>query len=585
MAEVMVALEKGTLNILLVEDDEHDRVAFCRALERSEMACQVTACARAEEALERVHAHASAFDIAAIDHGLPGMSGLDLCRRILETTLSLPLVILTGRGSQQLAVEALKAGVDDYVIKDPGQQYLQLLPVVLSGVLRQHGDRLARKEAEDALRKAHDELEKRVAKRTAKLAETTEQLKQELSERKRAEKALAESTRRLQVAYDQSIIYAKRLNEELAERKRIEEFLRLREERFRSVAQTASDAIITVNSDGEIVFWNQAAERIFGYSADDVMGHSLSFLMPERFRKDHRKAVKEAVCTGRSNLIGRTVEMVGLGRSGEEFPVELSLATWKTEEGKFFTGIVRDITGRKRAEQEIRHLSRQLIKVSEEEKKRIARDLHDEFGQDLTALHFGVEALQSSFPESLKSQKQSCEELVGLVEKLGDNIRKIASELRPGMLDHLGLVPTLKWFIDDFGKRVGGLEIGFQAVGIKGRPDPEIEIILYRVLQEALNNIAKHAKASRVDVVLTYSHPELIFTIKDNGVGLETMDPGESLDRESKGIGLLGMRERVGSVGGTCDIVSNKGKGTMIRAKLPFAVRKTEGSANALVTP
>jgi PAS domain S-box-containing protein len=576
---MMVVLDggRGPLNILLVEDDEHDRVAFCRALEKSEMDCQVTPCSRAEEALRKVCSDVSAFDIAAIDHGLPGMSGLDLCRRILEATVSLPLVILTGRGSQQLAVEALKAGVDDYVIKDPGRQYLELLPVVVSGVLRKHGDRLARKQAEGALREAHDELEQRVAERTAKLAEATEQLKQELAERERAEKALEDSTRRLQMAYDQSIIYAKRLNEELAERKRIEESLRLREERFRSVAQTASDAIITVNSHGQIVFWNQAAEAIFGYSADEVVRQPLTFLMPERFRKEHQDGVKRVASTGRSKMIGRTVEMVGLGRNGEEFPVELSLATWKTEEGKFFTGIVRDITGRKRAEQEIRHLSRQLIKVSEEEKKKIARDLHDEFGQDLTVLHFGVEALQSSFPASMKSQKKNCDELVGLVEKLGDNIRKTAAELRPGMLDHLGLVPTLEWFVEDFGKRVGGLEIDFQAVGIKSRPDPEIEIVLYRVLQEALNNIAKHAKAGRVDVLLTYSHPQLIFTIKDDGVGLQPTRPDKAIRGEAKGIGLLGMRERVGSVGGTCDVVSNKGKGTMIRVKLPLSVRKTDG--------
>ena len=569
-------VKKECLNILLVEDEEHDRIAFSRALGKSDLDCRITACSRAEEALEKVSADVSAFDIATIDYGLPGMSGLDLCRKILEATDALPLVILTGRGSQQLAVEALKAGVDDYVIKDPGQQYLELLPVVVSGVLRKHEDRLARMQAEEALRKAHDELERRVVERTAKLAETTEQLKQELAERERAEKALEDSTHRLQMAYDQSIIYAKRLNEELAERKRIEESLRLREERFRSVAQTASDAIITVNNEGQIVFWNLAAERIFGYLASEVLGKPLSFLMPKRFWKDHQNGLTRVVSTGKSHMMGKTVEMVGLGRDGGEFPVELSLATWKTEEGNFFTGIVRDITARKQAEQEIRHLSRQLIKVSEEEKKRIARDLHDEFGQDLTVLHFGVEALQDSLPVDMESQKKGCDELVWLVEKLGDNIRKTAAELRPGMLDHLGLVPTLEWFVEDFGKRVRGLEIDFQAVGIKGRPDPEIEIVLYRVLQEALNNIAKHAKASRVDVLLTYSHPQLIFTIKDNGVGLKSSGAHKAMQGEAKGIGLLGMRERVGSVGGICDVVSNKGKGTMIRVKLPFSVRATK---------
>ncbi len=566
----------SSLNILLVEDDEHDRVAFCRALRKGGIDCQVTECVSAEEALQRIGGDTCFFDIAVIDHGLPGMSGLELCSQILNEGKRLALVILTGRGSEQLAVEALKAGVDDYMIKDPGQHYLALLPVVVSGALGKHGDRVARRQAEEALRKAHDELEQRVEERTAKLAKATEQLKLELTERKRAEEALAESTRRLRVAYDQSIVYAKRLNEELAERKRIEESLRLREERFRSVAQTATDAIITINSDGEIVFWNQAAEKIFGYSAAEAEGKPLTLLIPEHFRKDHEKGLKRAASTGEETIIGKTVEMVGRGKKDSEFPVELSLAKWKTEEGVFFTGIVRDVTGRKRAEEEIRHLSRQLIKVSEEEKKRLARDLHDEFGQDLTALHFGVEALESSLSAELKDQKFACDELLGLVEKLGDNTRRIASELRPDMLDHLGLIPTLEWFIEDFVRKIGGLKIDFQAVGVKYRPDPEIEIVLYRVLQEALNNIAKHAKAKHVSVSLAHSHPKLIFTIKDDGVGLKPIDGRPRFQKEHQGIGLLGMRERVGSAGGTCDIVSSTRKGTMIRVELPVSLRKEE---------
>lgn len=572
--EVKANQQMTHLRILLVEDDEHDRVAFCRALEKAGMACQITACVRAEDALKKVLTSSASFDIAVIDHGLPGMSGLGLCRQILGADILLPLVILTGRGSQQLAVEALKGGVDDYMIKDAGRHYLELLPVVISGVLRQHGERLARVKAEKALRKAHDELEQRVIERTARLAEATEQLKQELAERERAEKALEETNRRLQVAYDQSIIYAKRLNEELAERERIQESLRLREERFRSVAQTASDAIITVNSQGTIVFWNEAATSIFGYAADEVVGGPLVFLMPERLRQKHEQGLHRVVSTGRSRIVGKTVEMVGLGKAGGEFPVELSLARWKTEEGVFFTGIVRDITGRKRAEQEIRHLSRQLIKVSEDEKARLARDLHDEFGQDLTALHLGVEALKSALPQDLQDYRNDCDGLLRLVEKLGDNTRKIASELRPGMLDHLGLVPTLKWCVEDFAKRMEGLVVDFEAVGIKGRPDPEIAIVLYRVLQEALNNIAKHAKARHVGVLLAYSHPMLILTVRDDGIGLEPTDSRALYHGETKGIGLLGMRERVASVGGSCDIVSNPGKGTMVRAKLPFSLKR-----------
>jgi PAS domain S-box-containing protein len=652
------------IRILLVEDNEHDRLSFRRALEKSDIECEITECVRAEEALERLRGSASSFDIGVVDYALPGMSGLELCQELISKKTPLPLIILTGRGSEQLAVKALKAGVDDYMIKDPKQSYLELLPVVLSEAVRRHGDRAGRRRAEDELaeskekyhtvlegcpdpvvvydmegrgvyvnpgftsvfgwspeevlgkkldyvpdenwpetqliidsvqmgrsfsgvesrrytkegsildvsisaaihldrdgtpvgsvhilrdvtaqklaeeqlQKAHDELESRVEERTVKLARTAEQLKSEL-----------------------------------AERKRVAESLRLSEARFRSVAQTAGDAIITIDSLGKIVFWNPAAERIFGYSADEAMGRVLTFIMPGRFRNAHIKGLEQALSTGQSGIIGKTVERVGQRKNGAEFPVELSLASWKTQEGVFFTGIVRDVTRRKRADEEIRHLSRQLISVIEEERKKLARDLHDEFGRALTTLHFDIEALRNALPGELGELKTRCDESITLIEELGEDIRNISSELRPGMLDHLGLVPTLEWYIADFAKRVGGLHIDFRTVGIKERPDPEIEIVLYRILQEALNNIAKHSEAKHVNILLTYSHPKLICTIKDDGVGFEQTEGMVPFGSGKQGIGLLGMRERVGSVGGTMDIRSKNAEGTMLRVELPFFLRK-----------
>lgn len=183
--------------ILLVEDNNHDRVAFGRAFKRSSLSCEITECKRAEEALARLRGCTSSFDLLVVDHGLPGMSGLDLCKELLDEGTSLPLVILTGRGSEELAIEALKAGVDDYIVKDAGQGYLDLLPTVLPEVARRHGDRLARKRAEEALQKAHDELELRVKVRTSKLAKITKQLKLELAERKRVEESLRQSEEQL----------------------------------------------------------------------------------------------------------------------------------------------------------------------------------------------------------------------------------------------------------------------------------------------------------------------------------------------------------------------------------------------------
>ncbi|MCP4349720.1 MAG: hypothetical protein GY795_29925 [Desulfobacterales bacterium] len=225
----------------------------------------------------------------------------------------------------------------------------------------------------------------------------------------------------------------------------------------------------------------------------------------------------------------------------------------------------KEITERKRAEQEIRHLSSRLISIHEEGRKNLAQDLHDEFGQTLTALHLGAETLWNSMPDELDDQKERIDSLIGLIEQLGDKIRSISSDLRPDLLDDLGLIPTLEWYIKEFSDRKQEIDVTFQAVGFRKRLSSEIELVLYRIFQEGMNNVVKHSKAEQVTVTLTHSHPKVIFILRDDGVGFEQT---ESTD----GIGLLGMRERVVSVNGSIAIVSGKNKGTTVRVEVPVAL-------------
>jgi two-component system CheB/CheR fusion protein len=153
---------EAPLRILLVEDNEHDRVAFRRAFQVGHVPCEVTECVRADDALKRLEPDPSSFDLVVIDHELPGQSGLELCKELLDKQLPLPMVLLTGRGSEQLAVDALKSGVNDYLIKDPSQSYLDLLPVVLPDVVMNYGHRAARREAEDALRESEERFRRTV---------------------------------------------------------------------------------------------------------------------------------------------------------------------------------------------------------------------------------------------------------------------------------------------------------------------------------------------------------------------------------------------------------------------------------------
>jgi signal transduction histidine kinase len=181
----------------------------------------------------------------------------------------------------------------------------------------------------------------------------------------------------------------------------------------------------------------------------------------------------------------------------------------------------------------------------------------------------GLERLAGSLPSGEEDRREKYSQLIGITESLADNVRKISSDLRPDMLDDLGLVPTLQWYLNEFRTRITGIDVEFQAVGFKRRLPPLIEIVLYRIFQEGLNNVAKHSQASLVNIRLTYSYPNVIFIMKDNGRGFKPPHP--RFDRAKQGIGLIGMRERAASAGGEIDIRSAPGKGTQIRVTLPVA--------------
>jgi len=312
----------STLRILLVEDNAHDRTAFCRALQKGQQSFEITECVRAEEALECVRSNDLSFNLLVVDHGLPGISGLELCKELLDSGTPLPLVILTGEGSQQLAVEALKAGVYDYIIKDPSQGYLDLLPVVLPDVVRRHGERLAREQAEEALRKTHTELETRVAKRTAELASANQELRNEITERRRVEASLRES-----------------------------------EEKYRTLIENIQDGVFLIQ-DLKIQFVNEAFVKMVGYTVDEVAGMDFRQLIaPED--------VAMAVDRYRRRQAGENVrseyELRMLHRDGvTRVFANLSVGFVDFRGGIATMGTVKNVTERRLAEKERQRLEAQL---------------------------------------------------------------------------------------------------------------------------------------------------------------------------------------------------------------------------------
>ncbi len=228
-------------------------------------------------------------------------------------------------------------------------------------------------------------------------------------------------------------------------------------------------------------------------------------------------------------------------------------------------------------EEDIRQLSRKLLSAAEEERRRLALDLHDELGQGLTALHLQMEALRGALPEGNMDLPSRCDRIIGQVRQLGDQVRATASNLRPSILDDLGIVAALQALVSDLLQANPQRGIELRALGLNRRLPPETETALYRVCQEGISNALRHGEASRISIHLTASHPRVILTIQDNGKGFDPRRPYTKKDEARPGLGLIGMRERVGAAGGFFRITSTPGRGTTLRAEFPMNGGDSDG--------
>ena len=231
------------------------------------------------------------------------------------------------------------------------------------------------------------------------------------------------------------------------------------------------------------------------------------------------------------------------------------------------------VNDRRRAEGQIRHLSRRLLRSVEEERTRLAQDLHDECGQTIAALQLNLETLRRSLPERCRAEADGFGEMEELLSRLSQQIRAVSSTLHPEILDEMGLVPAFQWEIREFRTRFPDIRVEEryarpeQLAGILGR---ELEIALFRICQEGLTNVAKHARANHVKVDLGCRKGAVRLLIRDDGYGFD-LDSLSHRSTSELGIGLIGMRERVAGLGGSFSLVSQPGKGTLIKVNIPLS--------------
>ncbi|HXG49654.1 MAG TPA: PAS domain-containing protein, partial [Methylomirabilota bacterium] len=324
---------------------------------------------------------------------------------------------------------------------------------------------------------------------------------------------------------------------------------------------------------GRYLFGNPAWARQFGRPAGELIGQADVQLWPPATAETFRRSDEAAFASG------QPIETVESGQRPDGSPYHALVYKFVFQNAagqRLLGGLALDITSRKEAEAEIsrsreqlRLLAAHLQSIREEERTRIAREIHDELGQMLTGLKMDLAWMErrlaaGSLADSQAVLVDKCRSMADLLDRMVKSVRKIAAELRPGVLDDLGLVPALEWQAREFQTRTG-VECHLETrLGVTEIPR-DLGTAVFRIFQESLTNVARHAQASRVQASLVADGHALHLVVHDNGRGIT-----DAQQANAKSFGLLGMRERAATLGGECHIAGQPGAGTTITVRIPL---------------
>ncbi|MDE2309440.1 MAG: response regulator [Betaproteobacteria bacterium] len=491
-------MTKPQIRLLLVDDDLVDRMACRRALAQNpEYEFVLSEAETGREGLRL--AHAQKPECVLLDYHLPDLNGLEFLAELRnnQDDIPVPVIMLTGTDNASVAVEAMKRGAQDYLIKDANRQYLELLPAVIQRVLR-------------------------------------EQLL-------------------------------------LREKKQVEENLILAEEKYRFLVEQIPAIIYTatVDAPGKLLYISPQIRQL-GFSPEEWLADPEGLL--KQIHPEDRTLVSAKIAHIYESSEPLRCEYRLFTRAGEVrwFLNEAKLVYHKAGGQLFLQGVLLDITERKQLERQLRELTTHLQTVREEEKAGIAREIHDDLGSTLTALKMGTHQLKAELSQdkNAKPLLEQVESLSQLINIAAGFTRHIISDLRPTILDDLGLLAAIEWQAAQFHKRTG-IECRVNCIGDKGDLDKLRSIALFRILQEALTNVTRHSGASRVEIEFHHSDEEVVLSIHDNGCGLP-----EGRAVKSGSYGMLGMIERVEQLGGTIRFDTPPGGGLGVTVIFPLPAEK-----------
>src|SRR5882672_2056844 len=346
------------------------------------------------------------------------------------------------------------------------------------------------------------------------------------------------------------------------------------EELLRTVFERAPLGMGIIDLAGNLVRVNPAFARLIGYTETELQGKTVADVTHDDDDPHLKARIDELLAGKRQHFV---IDKRYRRKDGELIWVlnTVALLRGPAEEPRYMIALIQDITERKhagdalrRSAAELQALSRRLVEVQESERRQLARELHDRIGQSLTALKINLDILQTTLNSGeIDAVRSRLDDSAALLESMMDTIENVSSELRPPMLDDHGLAAALDWYSRSFSARTG-IAVTLRAGAPAVRPPHQVEIALFRIAQEALNNVAKHARARRVEITLEHANGECVMSVQDDGIGLA----GEQQDTSNKprpGLGMITMRERSQAVGGRFDAWALPGRGTRLTVRVP----------------
>ena len=353
--------------------------------------------------------------------------------------------------------------------------------------------------------------------------------------------------------------------------------LRVANDLYQHTVNAVMDAIVAIDESQHIVLFNPAAEAMFGRKANEVIGQSFDLLIPERSRNRHQGHVTRfSNAAPGSQSMNPQLGIVGTRADGQEFPIESTISKSLVDGKLQMTAVLRDVTEHRQAENELRrantqlrNLSTSLQQVREQERTRLSRELHDELGQQLTGLKLSLSWLGNRLKEGRATTPDAVDDMRYLLDAAITSVRRISTELRPRILDDLGFGEAIAAQTLEFTKR-SALHVTLNLPAAAEVQGDERATALFRIVQESLTNVARHANATQVSIDLISDAGDLVLSVHDDGQGIQDT-------ARQGGIGLVSMRERAISIGAQFSITSKTGLGTTIEVRMPLNEESLEG--------